>query len=205
VLKMAVFAPIPRDNTATAARLKPGLLISMRTPWRRLRSRVPFLQHLREKVLRMFPESQNTIRLNRNGKHARALRRTGAFPSVRLPSNTARASLDDIRLAVVDAFLLDAPWRSGDRRRVAGGNTSRPPGDPDYVPLPTEHVSGPSFELSSYDHMKLAEVLATARGNPRGGQPVGGITPTLAVGFRLRQPTWRFISDTSLSRAMWRW
>jgi len=81
--------------------------------------------------------------------------------------------LDDIRLAVVDAFC-SMPHGGVEIGGVLLGKYGRGRLEiQDYVPLPTEHVSGPSFELSSYDHMKLAEVLATARGNPRGGQPVG--------------------------------
>jgi proteasome lid subunit RPN8/RPN11 len=81
--------------------------------------------------------------------------------------------LDDIRLAVVDAFfslprggaeiggLLLGSWDGG---RVA--ITS-------YEPLDCQHALGPSFTLSPHDQAQLAEMIAAARSNPPNRQPVG--------------------------------
>jgi proteasome lid subunit RPN8/RPN11 len=81
--------------------------------------------------------------------------------------------LDDIRLAVVDAFfslprggaeiggLLLGSWDGG---RVA--ITS-------YEPLDCQHALGPSFTLSPHDQAQLAEMIAGARRNPPNQQPVG--------------------------------
>ena len=81
--------------------------------------------------------------------------------------------LDDIRLAVVDAFfslprggaeiggILLGSW---DGERVA--ITS-------YEPLDCQHALGPSFTLSPRDQAQLAEIIAGARRNPPNRQPVG--------------------------------
>jgi proteasome lid subunit RPN8/RPN11 len=85
---------------------------------------------------------------------------------------SARA-LDDIRLAVVDAFfslprggaeiggLLLGSFAEG-RLRITG-----------YAPIECEHAQGPSFTLSDRDHERLARQLAEARSGPAGLQPVG--------------------------------
>ena len=81
--------------------------------------------------------------------------------------------LDDIRLAVVDAFfslprggaeiggLLLGHW-DGERVAIAG-----------YEPLDCQHALGPSFTLSPRDQTQLAEMIAGARRNPPNRQPVG--------------------------------
>jgi proteasome lid subunit RPN8/RPN11 len=81
--------------------------------------------------------------------------------------------LDDIRLAVVDAFfslprggaeiggiLLGQRWKG----RLA---------IQDYVALDCEHAFGPSFSLSQRDQDRLAELLASAEQNPDRLKPVG--------------------------------
>jgi proteasome lid subunit RPN8/RPN11 len=80
--------------------------------------------------------------------------------------------LDDIRLAVTDAFfslpkggaeiggVLLGKWEDG-RVRVL-----------DYAPLECEHALGPSFTLSENDHARLAE-LAAAERSPEGMRAVG--------------------------------
>ena len=85
----------------------------------------------------------------------------------------SRRALDDIRLAVVDAFF-SLP-RGGaeiggvllgkhlDGRLVISGHAS----------LECEHATGPSFTLSPRDHNRLVALLAAAQRNPEGMQPVG--------------------------------
>jgi len=80
-------------------------------------------------------------------------------------------TLDDIRLAVVDAFfsvprggveiggILAGAW-DGERLTITG-----------YSALDCEHAFGPSFTLSPRDETQLAGLLATAEGN--GMRPVG--------------------------------
>jgi len=82
-------------------------------------------------------------------------------------------ALDDIRLAVVDAFF-SLP-RGGAEiggillgKRVKGRVTIA-----DYVALDCEHAFGPSFALSPRDQDRLAELLAVAERNPEGLKPVG--------------------------------
>src|ERR1039458_1687115 len=80
--------------------------------------------------------------------------------------------LDDIRLAVVDAFY-SLP-RGGAEiggillGRFANGRISIL----DYQALDCEHAMGPSFTLSQNDQTQLTELLA-AQQHPEGLQPVG--------------------------------
>jgi proteasome lid subunit RPN8/RPN11 len=81
--------------------------------------------------------------------------------------------LDDIRLAVMDAFfslprggaeiggILLGSFRDG-RLRIL-----------DYRPLDCEHATGPSFTLSEPDRTRLAELLADAARSSPERQPVG--------------------------------
>ena len=81
--------------------------------------------------------------------------------------------LDDIRLAVVDAFY-SLP-RGGAEiggillGRYADGRISIL----DYRALDCEHAMGPSFTLSQNDQTQLADLLAAARQDPDGMRPVG--------------------------------
>jgi proteasome lid subunit RPN8/RPN11 len=81
--------------------------------------------------------------------------------------------LDDIRLAVVDAFFslprggaeiggILLGNRDGDRISITG-----------YEALDCEHAMGPSFTLSPRDQTRLAEMMALAKRNPANRQPVG--------------------------------
>jgi proteasome lid subunit RPN8/RPN11 len=85
---------------------------------------------------------------------------------------TLRA-IDDIRLSVVDAFFSLPRGGAEIGGILLGRNEGRRVTVTDYVPLDCEHATGPSFVLSPKDHTKLAEILASARGNPSGTQPVG--------------------------------
>jgi len=81
--------------------------------------------------------------------------------------------LDDIRLAVVDAFfslprggaeiggILLGKWE-GNLISITG-----------YQALDCEHAMGPSFTLSPRDQTRLAEMTAKAKSNPLDRQPVG--------------------------------
>src|ERR1039457_5878772 len=81
--------------------------------------------------------------------------------------------LDDIRLAVVDAFY-SLP-RGGAEiggillGRYADGRISIL----DYRALDCEHAMGPSFTLSQNDQTQLADLLAAAQQDPDGMRPVG--------------------------------
>ena len=81
--------------------------------------------------------------------------------------------LDDIRLAVVDAFY-SLP-RGGAEiggillGRFANGRISIL----DYQALDCEHAMGPSFTLSQNDQTQLADLLAAAQQRPDGVRPVG--------------------------------
>ena len=81
--------------------------------------------------------------------------------------------IDDIRLAVVDAFFSLPRGGAEIGGLLLGRNEGRRVTITDYVPLACEHATGPSFVLSPNDHTMLAEMLASARGNPSGTQPVG--------------------------------
>jgi proteasome lid subunit RPN8/RPN11 len=81
--------------------------------------------------------------------------------------------LDDIRLAVVDAFF-SLP-RGG--AEIGGILLGKRDGDRisihDYEALNCEHAMGPSFTLSPRDQTRLAEMMAKAGRNAANRQPVG--------------------------------
>jgi proteasome lid subunit RPN8/RPN11 len=81
--------------------------------------------------------------------------------------------IDDIRLAVVDAFFSLPRGGAEIGGILLGRHEGRRVTITDYAPLDCEHATGPSFVLSPNDHTKLADMLASARGNPMGTQPVG--------------------------------
>jgi proteasome lid subunit RPN8/RPN11 len=81
--------------------------------------------------------------------------------------------LDDIRLAVVDAFF-SLP-RGG--AEIGGILLGKLDGDrisiTDYEALDCEHALGPSFTLSPRDQLRLAEITDAARRSAPNRQPVG--------------------------------
>jgi proteasome lid subunit RPN8/RPN11 len=81
--------------------------------------------------------------------------------------------LDDIRLAVVDAFF-SLPRGGAEIGGVLLGNRE---GNlisiTGYQALDCEHAMGPSFTLSPRDQNRLAEIIAKANHNPTERQPVG--------------------------------
>jgi len=94
-------------------------------------------------------------------------------PQCPFPIEYSTRLLDDIRLAVVDAFF-SLPRGGAEIGGILLGKYEKGRLQIlDSVPVPCEHASGPSFILSPKDHTGLAELLANARGNPRNAQPVG--------------------------------
>jgi len=100
---------------------------------------------------------------------------SGTWAPAQCPFRVAYSlrALDDIRLAVVDAFfsLPHGGVEIGGillGRREAIQTTIL-----NYVPLDCEHASGPSFTLSPKDFARLAVLLEEARTNPPDLQPVG--------------------------------
>ncbi len=81
--------------------------------------------------------------------------------------------IDDIRLAVVDAFFSLPRGGAEIGGILLGTHTSHRVTITGHQPLDCEHATGPSFVLSPNDHAKLADMLAAARGNPGGPEPVG--------------------------------
>ena len=81
--------------------------------------------------------------------------------------------MDDIRLAVVDAFFSLPRGGAEIGGILLGRNEGRRVTITDYLPLDCEHLTGPSFVLSPNDHIRLADMLASARGNLLGTEPVG--------------------------------
>jgi proteasome lid subunit RPN8/RPN11 len=82
-------------------------------------------------------------------------------------------ALDDIRLAVVDAFFSLPRGGAEIGGILLGQRLKRRLVIGDYVALDCEHAFGPSFALSPRDQDKLAELLAAAEQNPDGLKPVG--------------------------------
>src|SRR5436305_14319455 len=81
--------------------------------------------------------------------------------------------LDDIRLAVMDAFF-SLPRGGAEIGGVllgtfADGRLTIS----DYVPLDCEYAFGPSFTISTHDEAKLAELVAAARASGRSAEPAG--------------------------------
>jgi proteasome lid subunit RPN8/RPN11 len=81
--------------------------------------------------------------------------------------------MDDIRLAVVDAFF-SLPRGGAEIGGILWGRWEK---DCllilDYAPLDCEHATGPSFTLSARDEEKLRALLAGARSDVPGLQPIG--------------------------------
>jgi proteasome lid subunit RPN8/RPN11 len=80
--------------------------------------------------------------------------------------------LDDIRLAVTDAFFSLPRGGAEIGGLLLGRHEPARVVIVDSMPLECEHAFGPSFVLSDRDHAKLAELLAAAGRNPQ-SKPVG--------------------------------
>jgi proteasome lid subunit RPN8/RPN11 len=98
---------------------------------------------------------------------------TWSVPQCPIAVEYSKTVLDDIRLAVTDAFF-SLP-RGG--AEIGGILLGRHEGGrvtiDGFAPLDCEHASGPSFTLSERDHQRLAELLAVSERNPAGLRPVG--------------------------------
>src|SRR5271157_2575541 len=81
--------------------------------------------------------------------------------------------LDDIRLAVIDAFYSLPRGGAEIGGILLGQRLKRRLVIEDSVALDCEHAFGPSFTLSPRDQDRLAELLASAEQNPDGLRPVG--------------------------------
>src|ERR1035437_1760170 len=82
-------------------------------------------------------------------------------------------ALDDIRLAVVDAFFSLPRGGAEIGGILLGRHSNQRLVIADYVALDCEHAFGPSFTLSPPDQDRLAELLASAERNPDRLRPVG--------------------------------
>jgi proteasome lid subunit RPN8/RPN11 len=81
--------------------------------------------------------------------------------------------LDDIRLAVMDAFFSLPRGGAEIGGILLGQFMKRRLVIVDHVPLECEHAFGPSFALSPRDQARLAALLASAEQNPDRLKPVG--------------------------------
>ena len=81
--------------------------------------------------------------------------------------------LDDIRLAVMDAFFSLPRGGAEIGGILLGHREKRRLAIEDYVALDCEHAFGPSFALSPRDREKLTELLASVERNSNGLKPVG--------------------------------
>jgi len=82
-------------------------------------------------------------------------------------------ALDDIRLAVVDAFFSLPRGGAEIGGILLGQRLRRRLVIEDYLALDCEHAHGPSFALSQRDRDALVELLASAERDPDGLRPVG--------------------------------
>lgn len=81
--------------------------------------------------------------------------------------------MDNIRLAVVDAFFSLPRGGAEIGGILLGWQTQRRVTIADYVALDCEHAMGPSFVLSPNDEAKLQELLEASKSNPAGLRAVG--------------------------------
>src|SRR5689334_11888327 len=93
-----------------------------------------------------------------------------SVPQCPFPIEYSTRLLDDIRLAVVEAFF-SLPRGGAEIGGILLGKYDKGRLQIlESVAVPCEHANGPSFILSPKDHTALAELLAKARGNPRNAQ-----------------------------------
>ena len=85
----------------------------------------------------------------------------------------SRRVLDDIRLAVVDAFFSLPRGGAEIGGVLLGRFTNERVTIVEHAPLECEHIFGPSFTLSPGDHARLAEMLDAIRNHMSDVQPIG--------------------------------
>ena len=85
----------------------------------------------------------------------------------------SRLVLEQIRLAVVDAYFLVPRGGLEIGGVLLGRNRDRQVEVLDHEPLDCEHAFGPSFSLSPRDQERLKHFLAKVRQGSRGLEPVG--------------------------------
>jgi len=85
----------------------------------------------------------------------------------------SRKALDDIRLAVVDAFFSLPRGGAEIGGLLLGRFDDQRLQILDYAPLECEHAFGPAFTLSPKDQERLAERLAESQNRPGDLRPVG--------------------------------
>jgi proteasome lid subunit RPN8/RPN11 len=81
--------------------------------------------------------------------------------------------MDNIRLAVVDAFFSLPRGGAEIGGILLGWHTQRRVTIAEYMALDCEHAMGPSFVLSPKDETRLQELLTASQSDPAGLQPVG--------------------------------
>src|SRR3954462_13988262 len=85
---------------------------------------------------------------------------------------TSARVLDDIRLAVTDAFFSLPRGGAEVGGVLLGTEDNGRVTITESVPFPCEHAYGPSFVLSPRDHVALTELLGTLKTNSK-ATPVG--------------------------------
>lgn len=97
--------------------------------------------------------------------------------------------LDDIRLAVVDAFFSLPRGGAEIGGILLGEHSKRRLAITDYVALDCEHVYGPSFALSRETKPHLRSCSKPRSRIPRGHDQWAGITRTRVAKFSFPKPT----------------
>jgi proteasome lid subunit RPN8/RPN11 len=98
---------------------------------------------------------------------------TWSAPQCPIVIEYSRKALDDIRLAVVDAFFSLPRGGAEIGGLLLGKFEDQRLQILDYAPLECEHAFGPAFTLSPKDQARLAERLAETQNRPGDLKPVG--------------------------------
>jgi len=98
---------------------------------------------------------------------------TWSTPQCPFTIEYSRRMLDDIRLAVVDAFFSLPRGGAEIGGVLLGKYANGRVTILEYIPLECEHIFGPSFTLSPGDHGRLADIVSGTAGQITDLQPVG--------------------------------
>ena len=98
---------------------------------------------------------------------------TWSTPQCPFSIEYSRKALDDIRLAVVDAFFSMPRGGAEIGGVLLGRFDGRGLQILDYAPLECEHAFGPAFTLSAKDQARLTELITELSHRPGNLQPVG--------------------------------